>query len=370
MHVRSVLRAARGLVNGGGNRGRLSVATVVLVQLRAFAVLILLIIGFSLLSPRFLAPDNLVLMVKHASLWAILAIGETFVILTAGIDLSVGSVVGLSGMIAGGLLYEGLTLGPLGSVVYFSAPVVIVLTLAVGLLVGLVNGLLVVKARVTPFIATLGMLYVVRGLAELRTNGATFPSLAGQPELGNTGFDFVGSGQLLGLPVQIWLMGAIAIVGTLIARQTAFGRHVYAIGGNARAALLAGIRVTRVTIAVYMISGFCAAAAGIVVASQLGASSPAAGESFELTAIAAVVLGGTSLFGGRGTVVGSILGAFVIGFLGDGLVLLGVTAFWQTVVIGLVIITAVVVDQAQQAWEKSREIEIVPLEPPAGTAMA
>jgi erythritol transport system permease protein len=358
---------AGGTTRPGASQRRVPVTTVLL-QLRAFAVLIILIVGFGLLTPRFLAADNLVLMVKHASLWALLAIGETFVILTAGIDLSVGSIVALTGMVAGGLLYEGLIIGPLGTVIYFNAPMVIFITLGAGCLIGLVNGLLIVKAKVPPFIATLGMLYVVRGLASLRTNGATFPDLSGKTELGNTGFEVVGGGQFLGLPVQIYVMVAIAAVGILVSRQTAFGRHIYAVGGNARAALLAGIRVGRVTIAAYVISGFCAAVAGIVVVSQLGAANPAAGEGFELTAIAAVVLGGTSLFGGRGTVLGSIVGAFVIGFLGDGLVLLGVTTFWQTVVIGLVIITAVIVDQAQQGWERRREIEPIAHEPSAAAA--
>jgi erythritol transport system permease protein len=336
---------------------RLSVATSLLLRLRAFAVLFLLVVVFSLLTPRYLATDNMVLMVKHASLWAILAVGATFVILTAGIDLSVGAVVALTGMFAGGLLYEGLILSPLGVSIYFNVPMVVILTLGLGLLVGMANGILVVKANVPPFIATLGVSYIARGAAALRTDGATFPRLDGRPELGNTGFDIFGAGHVLGLPTQIWIMAIIGVVGFLIARQTSFGRHIYAIGGNKNAAMLAGIRVSRVTIAAYMICGFCAATAGIVSASELGSVKPDLGNGFELTAIAAVVLGGTSLFGGRGTILGSIVGAFVIGFLNDGLVLMNVTTFWQTVVLGLVIIFAVLIDQAQEGLEKSRELE-------------
>jgi erythritol transport system permease protein len=369
MQARKLLRAGQGLVNSKAGTSRLSGAISLLLRLRAFAVLFLLIVVFSLLTPRFLSADNMVLMVKHASLWSILAVGATFVILTAGIDLSVGAIVAFTGMIAGGLLYEGMIISPFGVTIYFNVPAVVAITLALGVGIGLINGVLVVKARVPPFIATLGVGYVVRGAAALRTDGATFPSLAGSPDLGNTGFDIFGGGHILSLPTQIWIMAVIAIAGILIARQTAFGRHIYAVGGNSHAALLAGIRVSRVTIAAYMMCGFCAAVAGIIVASELGATNPSAGTSFELTAIAAVVLGGTSLFGGRGTVLGSIVGAFVIGFLTDGLVLMNVTTFWQTVVLGLVIITAVVVDQAQEAWEKSREIEAVPLAS-AGSAPA
>ncbi|HVA87009.1 MAG TPA: ABC transporter permease [Candidatus Saccharimonadales bacterium] len=370
MPAHRLLRAGQGPFNSKAGTSRLSDVTAAVLRLRAFAVLFLLIISFSLLSPDFLAPENVVLMIKHASLWSILAVGATFVILTAGIDLSVGATVAFTGMIAGGLLYEGLIISPLGITIYFSVPVVVAITLALGVGIGLINGILVTKAHVPPFIATLGVGYVVRGAAALRTNGATFPSLAGSPDLGNTGFDIFGGGHILTLPTQIWIMGAVAITGILIARQTAFGRHIYAVGGNSHAALLAGIRVSRVTVAAYMICGFTAAVAGIIVASELGATNPSAGTNFELTAIAAVVLGGTSLFGGRGTVVGSIVGAFVIGMLADGLVLLGVTAFWQTVVLGLVIIAAVVIDQAQEAFEKSREVEAVPLAPPARSAAA
>ena len=221
----------------------------------------------------------------------------------------------------------------------------ILIALLVGAIMGAINGLAVTRLGVAPFIATLGMLYVARGLALLTSSGATFPNLQGSPELGNTGFVFLGSGSILGLPTPIWLMILVGAVGAFVAGKTPFGRQVYAIGGNERAASLAGVRVGRVKWTVYVISGACAALAGLVIAAQLAAAHPATGETFELNAIAAVVLGGTSLSGGRGGVGGTLIGAFVIGVLTDGLILLGVSEFWQVVIKGLVIVVAVVIDQ-------------------------
>jgi erythritol transport system permease protein len=316
-----------------------------LVRLRALVALAVLVVVFSFLSPAFLTQANLVMLAKHVALNAILALGMTFVVLSGGIDLSVGSIAGLAGMTAGWLLHDGLVLKPLGVVVYFSAPSVIVIGLAVGLAVGALNGLLVVRARVAPFIATLGTLYVARGAALLLSGGATFPNLVGRADLGNTGFPLLGTGTFLRLPGPIWMMAALGVLGAFVASRTPFGRRVYAVGDNERAAALVGIRVARVRLAVYMISGFCAALTGLVIAAQLQAAHPATGETFELSAIAAVVLGGTSLSGGRGSVSGTLVGAFVIGVLNDGLVLLGVSEFWQIVIKGIVIVVAVVVDQ-------------------------
>jgi erythritol transport system permease protein len=190
-------------------------------------------------------------------------------------------------------------------------------------------------------------MYVARGLALLMANGSTFPNLVGDPSLGNTGFPILGAGDILGIPIPIWLMAVFALVAAFVAGKTPFGRQVYAIGGNQRAAELSGVRVKRQTVFVYMISGFCAAMGGLVVASQLVAAHPASGTSFELNAIAAAVLGGTSMSGGRGTIGGTILGAFVIGVLGDGLVMMGVSDFWQQVIKGCVIVLAVAIDQFQ-----------------------
>jgi erythritol transport system permease protein len=277
-----------------------------------------------------------------------MAIGETFVILSAGIDLSVGSVAGLSGMIAGGLLNNGLILHPFGVVIWFNVPLVILIGLGVGAAAGSVNGLVITKLSVAPFIATLGMLSVARGFADLRNNGATFPNLGGDPAHHNTGFDFLGTGSLLHIPFTIVLLALFLVVAVYVAKRTAFGRRVYAIGGNERAAELAGIRVNRIKMGVYVISGVCAAMTGLLITSQLNAAFPDTATSYELNAIAAVVLGGTSLFGGRGTIGGTVIGAFVIGFLSDGLVLVGVSEFWQMVAKGSVIVAAVALDEAQR----------------------
>ena len=276
----------------------------------------------------------------------------TYVILTGGIDLSVGSIVGLAAMIAGGLINQGLVLPMFGVVVFFNVWLIILITLLVGVLIGSVNGWLITRFRVAPFITTLGIMYVARGFALLRSNGATFPNLVGNAELGNTGFQLLGSGSVIGIPIPIWLMIVFGAVGIFIANKTPFGRRVFAIGGNERAAELSGIRVNRIKLSVYMISGLCAAMTGLIIASQLLAAHPATGEAFELNAIAAVVLGGTSLSGGRGGIGGTIIGAFVIGVLSDGLVLLGVSEFWQIVIKGIVIILAVVVDQLQQRLQR------------------
>jgi erythritol transport system permease protein len=319
-----------------------------LMRLRAVIALIVLTIVFSVLSPEFLTTPNMTILVKHVAINAILAIGMTFVILSGGIDLSVGSIAGLAGMIAGALIGKGVVLPAAGVIVYPHASLAIVTAILAGTLVGAANGALVSRLRVAPFIATLGALYVARGAALLLSGGATYPNLTGDPAIGNTGFTWIGAGTMIGLPVPIWLMAAMASIAMFVAARTPFGRQVYAIGGNERAAVLAGVRVGRVKVRVYAMSAFCAALVGVIIAAQLGAAHPATGETFELNAIAAVVLGGTSLMGGRGSIAGTLIGAFVIGVLADGLVLLGVSEFWQMVVKGLVIVVAVVLDQFQR----------------------
>jgi erythritol transport system permease protein len=229
---------------------------------------------------------------------------------------------------------------------------IVLITLLVGVLVGVVNGLLITRLNVAPFIATLGTLYVARGLALLSSDGATFPNLRGSAEWGTTSFPWIGAGSVLGVPVSIVTLIVVGLAAAYLAARTPLGRYIYAVGGNERAAALSGIRVNRTKMFVYMFSGFCAAIVGLIVASQLVASHPATGETFELNAIAAAVLGGTSMSGGRGRIGGTIIGAFVIGILSDGLVMMGVSSFWQTVIKGLVIIAAVVVDQFQQRLQQ------------------
>ncbi|WP_454817218.1 ABC transporter permease [Labrys neptuniae] len=322
-----------------------------LMKLRTFIALFAVLIFFSLAAPNFLSTANLILMSKHVALNAFLAMGMTFVIVTGGIDLSVGSIVGLCGMVAGGLILNGLDLR-IGYTIFFNIYEVMAITLLVGILIGAVNGLLITRLNVAPFIATLGTLYIARGLALLSSDGATFPNLVGRPDFGTQGYAILGAGRLLGLPASVWILAVLALAAAYMARCTPLGRHIFAVGGNERAAGLSGIRVNRVKLFVYMFSGFCAAVVGLVVSSELMASHPATGESFELNAIAAAVLGGTSMSGGRGTIGGTIIGAFVIGILSDGLVMMGVSEFWQMVIKGLVIVIAVVVDQAQRRLQQ------------------
>jgi len=312
---------------------------------RTFIVLIILVIFFSFASPTFLTSRSLLLIAKHVALYGILGIGMTYVIITCGIDLSVGAVVGLSGMIAGGLINEGLQM--FGYTLYFSVPLIVLFTIICGALIGVINGLIITKCNVAPFIATLGMMYIARGFAMLRSKGATFSNITGKEALGNTGFEVFGR-DIAGIPVGAIILVVIAVAAALILKKTPFGWHVFAIGGNERAARLSGVKADKIKIIVYMFSGACAAVVGIITASQLVASHPASGESWEMNAIAASVLGGTSMAGGIGGIGGTIVGAFVIGVINDGMVMCGVSEFWQMVIKGLVIILAVIIDQFQR----------------------
>ncbi|WP_221198089.1 ABC transporter permease [Novosphingobium sp. BK626] len=329
------------IVNGNG-------AMAIVLRFRTLLALAVVLAIFSVLAPNFLTVANAMIMLKHIAIVAILAIGMTFVILTGGIDLSVGSIAGVSGMVAGALILDGLPLTVLGYVVYPSIPLVVLIVVALGVGLGMINGVLVSRFKVAPFIATLGTLYMARGAALLLSNGATFPNLSGNPALGNQGFGWLGAGVVLGVPVPVWLLAVLAAGAAAAAGATTFGRRVYAVGGSERAALLSGVRVDRIKCAVYAISGATAALVGLLVASDLVAAHPASGEAFELNGIAAVVLGGASLAGGRGTIGGTLVGACVIGVLGDGMVMVGISEFWQMVIKGAVIVAAVVLDRLQE----------------------
>ncbi|WP_444454747.1 ABC transporter permease [Rhodobacter capsulatus] len=317
-----------------------------LLQARTYLALILVFGFFAFMAPNFMTLANSVIVAKHAALTAFLAIGMTFVIITGGIDLSVGSTVGLCAMVSGWLILYGIDLGSVGTM-QFNTLEITLLVMCVGVFVGFINGILITKLNVAPFIATLGTLYIARGAALLSSGGRTFPNLSGNADYGSSSFPAIGAGTFLGLPVQIWMLIAVGLVAAYIAKRTPLGRHIYAVGGNERGAALSGVKVNRVKLFVYMFSGFCAAIVGLIIASQLQAAHPATGETFELNAIAAAVLGGTSLSGGRGKIGGTIVGAFVISILSDGLVMMSVSSFWQTVIKGLVIVAAVVIDQAQ-----------------------
>ncbi|RPJ20749.1 MAG: ABC transporter permease, partial [Chloroflexi bacterium] len=231
---------------------------------RAFIALILVIIVFSSMTPQFLTAENMVLSSKHVALNALLAVGMTFVILTGGIDLSVGSIVGMIAMIAGGLINEGINLPQWGIIIYPHTWMIILISLVLGALTGALTGFIITRFNVAPFIATLGMFYVARGVAGLRNDGYTFPNLVGRPEYGNTGIGVLGAGTFLGINYTIWLMVLFMVVAYIVLTRTPFGRHVYAIGGNERAAELSGVRVARTKIIVYSISGFCSALVGLI----------------------------------------------------------------------------------------------------------
>ena len=317
-----------------------------LLEGRAFLALVTIIAVFSVLSPYYLSLGNFLTMASHVAIFGILAVGMLLVILNGGIDLSVGSTLGLCGVVAGFLL-QGVTLGAFGIILYPPVWAVVVLTCALGGFVGLVNGVLVARFKVPAFVATLGVMYVARGVALLITNGLTYNDLGGKAELGNTGYNWLGFNHLLGVPIGVVVLAAIALAGNLVLSRTAFGRWLYASGGNERAAELSGVPVKPVQVSVYVLSGICAAVAGLILSSQLTSAGPTAGTSYELTAIAAVVIGGAALTGGRGTVRGTLLGAFVIGFLSDGLVIIGISSYWQTVFTGAVIVLAVLLNAIQ-----------------------
>jgi erythritol transport system permease protein len=324
-----------------------------LLEGRAFFALIAIVLVFSLLSPVYFSTGNFLVMASHVAIFGLLAIGMMIVILTGGIDLSVGSTLGLCGVIAGYLM-QGVTLDAFGSVLYPPVWVVVVLTCALGAFVGAVNGVLIAYFKVPAFVATLGVLYVARGVALLITNGLTFNNLGGRPELGNTGFNWLGFNRLFDVPIGVLILVVVAVVAVVLLNRTAFGRWVYSTGGNARAAELSGVPVRFTTITVYVLSGVCAAIAWLVLSSQLTSAGPTAGTTYELTAIAAVVVGGAALTGGRGNVRGTLLGAFVIGFLSDGLVIIGVSSYWQTVFTGAVIVLAVLLNSIQYSRRPKR----------------
>ncbi|SCM66956.1 ABC transporter permease [Donghicola eburneus] len=329
-----------GLFGEGFDLGRL------LLEGRAFFALIAIIVIFSILSPFYFSVSNFLTMSSHVAIFGFLAIGMLLVILNGGIDLSVGSTLGLCGVVAGWLM-QGVTIEAAGVILYPPVWAVVLLTLVLGAIVGAVNGVLIAYFKVPAFVATLGVMYVARGVALLMTNGLTFNNLAGKPELGNTGFDWLGFNRIANVPIGVIILAVLAISVGLMLSRSSFGRWLYASGGNARAAELSGVPVKRVQIAVYMMSGVCAAIAGLVLSSQLTSAGPTAGTTYELTAIAAVVIGGAALTGGRGTIRGTMLGAFVIGFLSDGLVIIGVSAYWQTVFTGAVIVLAVLLNSIQ-----------------------
>lgn len=324
----------------------------ILLQGRTFIALAILLVYFCFNAPNFMQWSSIVLLIKHASIYGLLALGMTMVIITGGIDLSVGAVVGLAGMIAGGLMVQGIRLPFVAGTMYPNVPLILLIVCAMSILIGLCSGALIAKVKVPAFIATLGAMYICRGFAMLRSGGATFPNLFGSAEHGNLGFDLIGAGSLWGIPYTIIIFIVMAAIATFIMKKTPLGNQIYAVGGNERAAMLSGIKTTRAKLFVYMFSGFCAALCGIIKASELRASHPDTGNAWEMIAIASVVLGGTSMSGGVGTIGGTIIGVLVITVLNDGMIMMGVSTFWQMVIKGIVIIVAVVIDLLQRDLQK------------------
>ena len=288
---------------------------------------VIIFVALSITSRSFLTVDNLLNVALQTSVNALLAIGMTFVILTAGIDLSVGSILAFSSAITAGLL--------VGHVNIILASVI---GLVVGALAGLLNGLFVAYGRLAPFIVTLGTLTLFRGATEIYTGGVPIFNL---PEA----FSSFGAGALVGIPIPVLVTAVIFALGLLALQRTTHGRRIYAIGGNERAAFLAGIPVKRYLMAVYVICGALAALAGLVLTSRLGSAEPTAGFGYELDAITAVVLGGTSLFGGEGTLWGTIIGALILGVISNGLNLLNVNSFYQDAIKGAIILFAIMLDR-------------------------
>jgi ribose transport system permease protein len=298
-------------------------------QLGSVIGLVLIIIIVSALSSDFLTVNNLLNVLRQVSINALIAYGMTFVILTGGIDLSVGSMLALSSAVVAQLMAKGVGFYPS-----------LLIGIVAGAIMGAFNGFMITKGRVAPFIATLATLTIFRGFTLVFTNGSPITGIGN-----DLSFQLFGKGYLFGIPIPVVTMLVVFLFLLFVLKKTVFGKQTYAIGGNEEASILAGIKVDRVKVAIYSISGALSALAGIILISRLNSADPNAGASYELDAIAAVVLGGTSLSGGKGSIVGTLIGALIIGVLNNGLNLLNVSPFYQLVVKGLVILLAVLIDR-------------------------
>ncbi len=298
--------------------------------LSTFSGLFVIGIIFSILSPYFFSVNNLLTVATQTAIIAIIAIGQTYVMITTGIDLSIGSNIALSGMVAGMTMAAGYPLS-----------VCITLALLSGCLVGFINGIMVAYGRIPPFIATLGTMTAIRGVSLTLTQGIPISGLPKQ-------FTVIGTGSLAGIPIPVILMILLTIIFGFVLAKTKLGRHVYATGSNVDAARLSGINTKAVLIKVYMISGFLAAFAGLIMAARIISAQPSAGDGYELDAVASSVIGGTSTLGGEGLIGGTFIGAFIIGILRNGLNLVGVSPFIQKIIIGVVIVGSVFVDRIKR----------------------
>jgi ribose/xylose/arabinose/galactoside ABC-type transport system permease subunit len=334
------------------NGGPLGVAREIVTRLGPVIALVLLGAYLSIASPHFLKVDNLVNITRQSAITAILAVGQTLVILTGGIDLSVGAVAAISASASAVLMTQrvtilGIVLGPVGF------PVGLIVALIVGCLAGTVNGLIVTRGRIPDFIATLGTLTIFQGFALLITGGLPVPSHLTATELKGylpPQMIWMGAGEIGGFPTAGLIALVVVVLGVLLLRYTVLGRAVLAVGGNREAARVSGIHIDRTKVAVYFLSGLIAAIAGFVLAGRMNSSNALMAGEENLRSVAAVVIGGTNLFGGEGGVFGSLVGAIIMGVLANGLNLLNVSAFWQRIVQGMVIILVVLFDQ----WRRRR----------------
>jgi inositol transport system permease protein len=296
-----------------------------------FLALILVCALFSSMTSRFLTPTNISVILNQVSVNAILAFGVTFVIIAGGIDLSLGSLVAVCGVVVALLSQNN----------EYSLWLAIIGTLIAGIALGALNGFIVVLTKVPPFIVTLGTMTIGRGVALILSKGRPISDL-------NESLNFLGNGDLFGIPIPILFLVLSFATCHILLTKTIFGRYVKAIGGNEMASYVAGVRVNRIKLYVYMISGLFAALAGILLTARINTGQPNAGLGFELDAIAAVIIGGTSTRGGKGTITGTLLGVLFIGVINNGLDLINVSAYWQQVIMGGIIILAVVLDGLYQ----------------------
>ena len=295
--------------------------------------LLLIVVVITIIQPSFMSTTNILNVLRQVSISALIAFGMTFVILTGGIDLSVGSTLALTGAVAATMLASGMD------------PILtILIALLLGAILGAINGVIIAKGKVAPFIATLATMTIYRGLTLVYTEGRPVSGLGD-----STTFQMLGKGYFFGIPVPVVTMILAFFALWFIMHKTTFGRRVYAVGGNEGAARLSGINTDRVKIMVYSLTGMLAALSALILTSRLNSAQPTAGTSYELDAIAAVVLGGTSLTGGRGWIFGTLVGALIIGVLNNGLNLIGVSSFFQQVVKGAVILIAVLIDRKKTA---------------------
>ena len=292
-------------------------------ELTTVIALIILMAVITIINSNFLTANNLLNLLLQVTSNALIAFGMTFVILTGGIDLSVGSILALSSALTAGLLGSGMPV-----------TLAILISLILGCILGMMNGLLISYGKLAPFIVTLATMTIFRGATLVYTNGNPITKGLSDTFL----FQFLGQGYIVGIPFPVIIMFIVFIVLYVLLHKTAFGKSVYAIGGNEKAAYISGVKLNKVKIIIYSISG-------LIITSRLSSAQPTAGASYEMDAIAAVVLGGTSLSGGKGRILGTLIGALIIGVLNNGLNIIGVSAFWQQVVKGVVILIAVLIDR-------------------------